>query len=299
MSTLFAGDGNVDLQLTGLASLPQTDREVTCSGFAEALGGSTTICAAAYALLGGDCAYAGLLGDDHYGHFVKDALGEAGVHLDLVRTTSECPTGVTVNLVYRSTRTQVTFPGTLAILDETDSVLRELGRFSHLHLAGPYPLLRFLPRVREVLAAARSAGLSTSMTTQWDPRQEWEGLPEWLPLLSVLFVNEEEALSITARRTVEEAWKDLAARTACPLITRGGSGAYADGRSFEALQVAVVDPTGAGDTFAAAFLWAKNDKGMALPDAVRYACAAGALACTYTGGVNRLLSHARVRELIQ
>jgi len=298
MKILFAGDGNIDLQFTGLASLPEVDREVTCTGFAATVGGSTTICAAAYALLGGEGEYAGLFGDDAYGHLLARLLGEAGVGLDLLRFTAECATGVTVNLVHGSTRTQVTYPGTLSLVDETEAIVREIGRFGHVHLAGLYPLARFLPRVREVLAAARAAGLTTSLTTQWDPTEAWRGLDEWLPLLTWCFVNEEEAFSITGRRGVEEAWRELAARTACPLVTRGGAGAYAAGSFFSAVPVSVTDTTGAGDTFAAAFLWARRKMGKPLEAAVQYAGAAGALSCTYTGGVSPQLRHARVTEML-
>jgi len=117
---LFAGDGNVDLQFTGLASLPQTDREVLCDRYAVTLGGSTTICAAAFSLLGGEAEFCGLFGDDDNGRLLEQMLRSAGVTLDLLRFTKQCATGVTANLVFESTRTQVTFPGTLSLVDETD-----------------------------------------------------------------------------------------------------------------------------------------------------------------------------------
>ena len=139
---------------------------------AAAVGGSSTICAAAYSSLGGQAEFCGLFGDDDNGRLLVKMLRSARVGLDLLHFTSECATGVTANLVYESTRTQVTYAGTLTIVDETDALKREMGRFAHLHLAGLYPLTRFLPRVTEVLTAARAAGVTTSVTTQWDPSQE-------------------------------------------------------------------------------------------------------------------------------
>lgn len=53
MKMLFAGDANIDFQMAGLASLPQTDKEIMCTEFTASIGGSTTICAAAYCSLGG------------------------------------------------------------------------------------------------------------------------------------------------------------------------------------------------------------------------------------------------------
>jgi ribokinase len=298
MKVLFAGDANIDFQMAGLASLPQTDKEVMCTEFTASIGGSTTICAAAYCSLGGRAKFCGLLGDDENGRLMERMLQQAEVGLDLLRFTRQCATGVTVNLVHGATRTQITYPGTLSVVDESDVVLREIGRFTHLHLGGLYPLTAFLPRVTELLKAARGAGVTTSLTTQWDSSREWKHLDDWLPHLSYLFVNEEEALSISRRTRVEEAYGELAARTACPLVTLGASGAFAGGRRIPGFAVAVRDTTGAGDSFAAGFLFAIKEMLLPFEEAVRYGCAAGALCCTYVGGVSPELSHRHVVKLL-
>src|SRR5512145_2605374 len=111
--TLFAGDANIDIQMAGLRSAIQTDREVLCDGFAMTAGGSTTIAAWSYARLGGACALSALVGADDFGRFIAARLGESSLELDLLHVSAERPTGVTINLVQGSTRSQVTFPGTL------------------------------------------------------------------------------------------------------------------------------------------------------------------------------------------
>jgi sugar/nucleoside kinase (ribokinase family) len=298
MKMLFAGDANIDFQMVGLDSFPQVDKEIFCREFTSSLGGSTTICAAAYSLLGGHASYCGLLGDDENGRFIERMLGQAGVDLDLVRFTREYATGVTVNLVHLSTRTQITYPGTLSIVDETETLQQEMHGFSHIHLGGVYTLTRFLPRIAGVLQRARADGLGTSLTTQWDPRGQWEFLKEWLPLLDYLFVNADEALSITGSASVEKAYEKLSAQTAAPLITLGESGVFARGRLTPGFAVDVRDTTGAGDTFAAGFLFAKEEKMLPFEEAVRYGCAAGAVCCTYAGGANAELTDARVMSLL-
>jgi ribokinase len=297
---LFAGDANVDFQLTGLAAQPREDLEVFCDDFLATLGGSTTIAAAAYANLGGSCDFCGLVGDDANGRLVSSMLSEAGVGIGMLRKTLEKKTGVTVNLVRGSTRTQVTYPGTLSIVDEADTIIRMLGSYSHIHISGVYGTPRFLPRAAEVLGAARSAGLSASLDTQWDPSEEWNYVGDWLPLLSFLFVNEAEAMSLTGTGIGEEAeaWSLLSERTERPIIKLGARGVFADGRAFPAHKIAVVDSTGAGDTFAAAFIYASVEEGAAVAEAVAFAQAAAALACGFAGGTSARLGASAVRELL-
>ena len=53
------------------------------------------------------------------------------------------------------------------------------------------------------------------------------------------------------------------------------------------------------DTFAAAFLLAVVDEAKSVPEALPFAQAAAAVACTYTGGASPLLTAARVKELLK
>jgi sugar/nucleoside kinase (ribokinase family) len=298
VSVLFAGDANIDFQMTGLRSLPVTDREVLCDGFTTAIGGSTTIAAAAYAALGGRAAFCGTIGGDENGRILERMLRSAGVDLSLLRITGERATGVTVNLVHGATRTQVTFPGTLPLVDETDAIIRELGRFSHVHISGVYTLDRFLPRIREVLQRAVKRGITCSLDTQWDSSLQWRHLDEWLPLLSWLFVNEDEARAITGQARMEDAHAALSALTACPIVKRGAAGVFARGRGYPGFPAEVRDTTGAGDTFAAAFLFAVKEKGMGFDEAIRFGCAAGALCCAFEGGVSPALTFDRVNAFM-
>jgi sugar/nucleoside kinase (ribokinase family) len=299
---LFVGDVNVDLTLSGLEGPLALDREVFCEGCRATLGGSTALAAAAFARLGGEADICGLVGEDEYGELARRELAAAGVGTGLLRAAGGERTGLTVNLVRASTRTQATFRGSLASFDGAAAFSARLRDYAHLHISGVYGTPRFVPRVAELLRAAREAGATASLDTQWDPSEDWGPIAEWLPLLDVLFANEDEARSIARRlgsgaRDAEEASAFLAGRTALPFVKLGPRGALVGGRRVAPFPIEVLDPTGAGDACAAAFLLASKVEGLAVEDAARFACAAGAIACTYAGGLSGELDAGRVRAL--
>ncbi len=287
---LFIGDINVDVMMGGMESLPIVDREVTCKTFDVVMGASTVICACAYRCLGGQVAFAGLAGNDDYGDFMLRGLREFGIDTGLVKRTSEVRTGVTVNLIYENTRTQVTYAGTIAAFEGPDLDASVFRGFGHIHCAGVYLQTRFKPRITALLKLARSLGVSTSLDPQWDATENWQYMDEWLPLLTYLFVNQDEAISIAKASSLTKACQWLAARTHCPLIKTGKDGALVwTGNAVQSVptrQVEVVDTTGAGDSFDAGFLFATLEKKMDLLAAVQFANAVAARSCTFVGGVN-------------
>lgn len=115
-----------------------------------------------------------------------------------------------------------------------------------------------------------------------------------LPSLDVLICSEEEALLIThvANGDLDEAINMLVGR-GCPLVvvTRGEKGALAASGAQRwhqgALARDVVDTTGAGDAFAAGFLygWCQaRDVGLGL----QFGCACGSAAVGQMGGSHPL-----------
>lgn len=289
-SVLFIGDINVDLMMGGLETLPVVDREVTASSFSLTMGSSVVITAANFAGLGGSAAVAGLAGSDDYGRFMIEGMKARGIDTDLVQQTDETGTGVTVNLIYRDTRTQITYPGTIATFEDTAEIEAKLGRYDHVHLSGVYQQHRFRPKIKAFLELVHQSGATTSLDPQWDPAERWELLRDWLPLLDYFFVNEDEAISITGEKDAEHALMGLSKSTARPICKVGGRGALAiaDGRLAElpAYRVTIRDTTGAGDAFAAGVLFAQLEKGMDPIESVRFANAVAARNCTKEGGIN-------------
>jgi sugar/nucleoside kinase (ribokinase family) len=297
---LFIGEINVDLILGGLPSLPVLDREIACSSCELTIGSSTAICACAYASLGGDCSFMGLAGTDPYGDFMVRGMSEFGVRTQWVVRSPDVRTGITVNLIVGKTRSQVTYPGSIAAFSRKHLRLDAIPGFDHVHLGGLYLQEGLLPEVTEILTVARSAGLTASIDPQWDASETWRYMDEWLPLLTWFFPNGDEALSITGARDLPSACEALAGRTPSPLIKHGAEGVWCwiDGRveRIAGYPVDVVDTTGAGDSFDAGYLFAVLEKGMDARSAARFANAAAARSCRFVGGVNARSSYEDVLE---
>jgi sugar/nucleoside kinase (ribokinase family) len=87
--------------------------------------------------------------------------------------------------------------------------------------------------------------------------------PAGLRRARAIIVNEPEALLLTGASDVETAAHALAEHAATAVVTLGPGGAVAaaDGELWraEAPEAEVVDPTGAGDLFTAAYVWADLD----------------------------------------
>ncbi len=298
---LFIGDINVDIIMGGLESQPLIDREIGCSSYQVAPGSTAVIAACSYATLGGNASFSGLAGEDEHGRFMLQAIAGFGVETELIRTTATVNTGVTVNLIHQETRTQITYPGTIAEFDG-QGIEGHLAGFDHLHFAGPYQQTKLRPRITALLQAASEAQVTVSLDPQWDARERWEHLPEWLPLLSYLFVNEAEAQSITSHATTEKALEALASQTTCPIVKAGRSGCYAylEGRVAQVptRAIRIVDSTGAGDCFDAGFLFCRLEKRMNLLEACRFACAMGTRSCLYVGGLAAPATYTQVIDFL-
>lgn len=123
----------------------------------------------------------------------------------------------------------------------------------------------------------------------------WQEAARWLPAFAAAFLSTED---VPGRRSLAEAYA-----AHCPLLilTEGARGAtlYEHGRpqQIAAFPVPEIDPTGAGDVFAAAFLL-RLAEGADLPAAARFAAATAALSVT-GAGIAAIPDRAAVEALLQ
>jgi ribokinase len=296
---LVVGDANPDLVLRGDVVPRFGQAEQLLDDADLVIGGSAAITAHAFARLGRPVSLSAAIGTDDFGTFVRTALSAAGVDVTPLLTRPDIPTGLSVILSRGDDRAILTLPGTIPTLAASDvhatlAALRPDVR--HLHVSSFFLQPALAADLPALLAAAHDAGLTTSLDTNDDPAGTWHGLTAVLPHVDVLLPNRAEALSLAsnadphhpAAADVGHAAAALAAAGPLVVVKDGADGAFAVTPSGEPLPVPgepakVIDTTGAGDTFNAAFLDTWLD-GHPLPACLRRAVRAGARSVATAGG---------------
>lgn len=285
------GDCNPDLVLSGDDVVPQFGQvERLVEGAELTIGGSGGIMAAGAARLGLRTAFVGVVGEDLFGSFMRDALSQRGVDTHAIVVDASARTGLTVILSRPGDRAILTFPGTIAALSPDGAVPELIARSRHVHVASYFLQTSLIPGLAALFARARDAGASTSVDPNWDPAERWDGgLRQLLALTDLFLPNAEEATRIARRDDPADAARSLARLGPLVAVKLGAEGALAataDGELVRAASPAgsePVDTVGAGDSFDAGVL-AGLLGGWSLERSLTLGCACGALSTRAVGG---------------
>lgn len=286
---LVAGEINPDLILSGdvVPRFHQAEQRVDRALLT--VGSSSAIFACGAARLGLKTALVGVCGDDVFGRYVLDELGQRGVDVGSVIIRSSQPTGLSVILNRGDDRAILTLPGLIPALrasDVSDALLRQA---RHLHVGSYYLQTELQADLPSLFERAHGLGLTTSLDTNYDPSEQWSGLDGLLPVTDILLPNEREAKALSGRSNLEEAALRLASQVETLAVKLGSQGAlgFRGGvRSRVAsIPVNVVDAVGAGDSFDAGFLYAYLNH-WDLERSLRLASVCGALSVQRAGGTD-------------
>jgi sugar/nucleoside kinase (ribokinase family) len=297
----IAGEINLDLILYGLPEQMPMERELPASGFAITLGSSSAILAHNLAALGSRVGFVTKVGADSFGTLALERLRESGV--DLARVVQGAKSGVTLILPHGSQRHILTYPGTISELRFEDLDLDYLASARHFHISSLFLQRELLPHVPELFRKMKSAGLTTSLDTNDDPDDRWNGvLEEILPHVDILLPNEREAIKMSRADNLETALSWLEQRVETVVVKMGASGAIAirDGHrvSAPAVPVTLIDSVGAGDSFDAGFLH-QFLRGADLRTCLAYGNLCGAFSTTACGGSEAFRDKVRMREFLR
>ncbi|MBZ6293085.1 carbohydrate kinase family protein [Streptomyces olivaceus] len=289
---LVVGDANPDVVLGPLdAPLAFGQREQLVPDGALTLGGSAAIMACGAARLGLRVAFAGRVGDDDAGRYIRAALDSHGVDTGALHTDPRLPTPLTVVLTQGEDRAIVTAPGTLPATTAADVPAGLLASVRHVHAASYFLLPALAASLPELLATARGHGATTSLDTNDDPSGRWDppGLDAVLAHTDYLLPNAAEArrlAGLDGAGLVESA-AALAGRGPTVVVKNGAEGALChDGDTLvttPGIPARPVDTVGAGDSFDAGFVAALL-AGLALSEALELAAVCGALSTRAHGG---------------
>jgi sugar/nucleoside kinase (ribokinase family) len=288
---VVVGDCNPDVLVLGEDVTPAFgQQEKLVDSMSLVIGGSAAITAVAAARLGLRVVLVAAVGDDPAGAFMLRELAAEGVDTTAVAVRQGTPTGLTVALSRGQDRAILTATGAMTTLVPADLPLGLLARARHLHVSSYFLLERSLgPGLRTLFAAARAAGLTTSLDTNWDPSGRWgdDHLRAALTQADLLLPNEAEALAISGRQTLQDAVPALIATGTKLVVKLGADGALSvDGARRCRVRpppLTPVDATGAGDCFNAGLL-AGLRHGLDLPQAAALGCAVGGASTQAAGG---------------
>jgi sugar/nucleoside kinase (ribokinase family) len=282
LDVFLAGPLFLDIIFSGLPNDPRPGTEVWAAGMGSLPGGIANL-AVATSRLGLSTGLAAGFGGDVYGQWCWQLLAEEGIDLRWSRRLRGQHTSVTTSFAYDGDRSMVTHG------HELPMTIDEL-------IGGPPPTRTVITDLGTERASERwwrtaaDDGALVFADVGWDPTGRWD-VAALAPLAQchAFLPNEVEAMAYTRTEDPRAALASLADRVPVVVVTCGARGAIAvDATTGEeahvpALAVDVVDPTGAGDNFAASFasgtLW-----GWPLAERMAFAALCASLSVQQFGG---------------
>ncbi len=255
----------------------------------SAPGGSAGNTSFALARLGMNSHFLGVLGDDVAGGYYRDSFAMLGGNVSSFRMREEMPTAQCLSLVTPDgERTMRTHLGAALSFAPQDIVAEDFGAYDHVHIEGY--LLFNKELMQHVLQEAGRAGCSISVDLASFEVVGAAGkeLPALLHrYVDMVFANEEEARAYAGTEDPDDCLEELARCCSVAVIKYGAAGAVIRNgeltSNIAALPVThVVDTTGAGDMWAAGFLYGLG-RGRNLQQCGEYGALLGAAVVQHEG----------------
>ncbi len=296
--------GGINMDLVTLAPrFPEAGETIVGTEFLTYPGGKGANQALAAARTGARVAMVGRIGNDIFGPQAIASLSNAGVDVTGVTVSQGASTGIAVINIDESAQNRI-----IQVLGANDTcgdaeaerVLRLLDRASVL-------LLQLEVSVELSLRVAQGAA-ARGTTVILDPSPVRPIPSEFYSCCHIITPNETDAQALVGTPVVDRASAALAAGTLLNrgiptvVVKLGPLGAYyatqQGGDYLRAFPVEAVDSVGAGDAFNGALAVAIAE-GSDLPQAVRMASAAGALAVTRVGAQDSMPFRQEVDALLR
>ena len=251
LDVITTGKVFFDIIFTGLPRLPRAGEELWSSGMGSCPGGIANL-ATASARLGMRTGLVAGFGDDAYGDWMRSTLsGQEHIDLSASRVFPNFHSATTVSLAFADDRGMVSHGHPLPEPIVADVSEVPHSRAAVIDLTGDTSWLDELARRGTMVFA----DVGFDETEAWDTA-DLAGLDR----CHAFTPNAVEAMAYTRTSTPVGALHKLAERVPLAVVTDGSAGSHAIDQSTNevvscpALNVEAIDPTGAGDVFAASCL---------------------------------------------
>jgi len=282
-------------QVAPVDRFPKEDDEVFVSDLQLLPGGSAANFAVIASRLGAETGFIGKIGDDFFGEYLLKDLKEEKIDTDAVPKSS-LPTG-TVFIAVRKDGERMMFAhsGAANDLSEQDINLDYLAKFDHLHLAD-------LENVAILSYAAKKFTGTISINPGALMAEKPKETLELIKLVDVLICSKNEAMQLSGAKTITDALEFFfKLGPEVVVITRGAESSLAfDGKckfDVPVFKVPVLDATGAGDAFSAAFICRYYEK-KDIEESLRFANATASITVQNPGAREGLKDKAQVEALL-
>ena len=307
---VVVGSLNVDL-VVPVPRFPSAGETLLGGDYARHPGGKGANQAVAAARAGARVHMLGRVGDDAFGAWLVRGLDDDGIDTTGVHALAGVPTGVAfISVDEHAQNSIIVSPGANARLAPSDLTAAAFEGASVVLLQLEVPL----PTVLAAARLGRAAGARVVLNLAPAQPLARDALRD----VDVLIVNEHEAALLlggsgdgsdtgdAVRAAPERAARRLTELVPSAVVTLGADGAaWADGDEsgvVPGFAVEAIDTTAAGDAFAGALgaaLATAEGPEVSVHDALRFACAAGALAVTRPGAQPSLPRADAIRAFLE
>ena len=302
---LVIGDLNIDIIMCGLKVLPDLGTEILAQNYNLVVGGSGGIFSSILSSLGIRTGIISKIGNDYFGHHLIECLKKSGTYTDDIIISKDSVTGLTINLSYEQDKSQITSIETVKKLSFSEISLKKIEQIKHIHFSSYYIMqnlkkdyAQFIKKIKSL-----SKNITFSFDTNYDPEEKWDSeIFDILPLVDILFLNENEALNISKQTDRKRAAYKLAETVPKVIIKLGKEGQLAiiDGKEYRfrcnnTLNDNFIDGTGAGDNFDAGFIFCFL-KDFPIEKTMEFANYCAEKSIEYIGGVGEESKFNDIRE---
>ncbi|MCH8310871.1 MAG: ribokinase [Chloroflexi bacterium] len=281
--------------------MPAPGETVFGEKFHTAPGGKGANQAVAAARLGADVRMVGRVGQDAFGPILLEGMRREGIDVSRVAEDPVNSSGIAMILLDSDKQNYIiAIYGANLACDATQAEALDDA------LVGADALLMQLETPLEVCLRAARKARDLGVTVVWDPAPALKLPPAAYALCDVITPNQVEAEFLTGVPVYDASSAEIAADrllefgAKAVVVKLGEQGAYYATSAIRghvpSFRVVVRDTVAAGDAFAGA-LGIYLSQGRSLEEAVRYGCAAGALAVTRSGAQEAMPSRDEVEEL--